>query len=203
MYGTFIRAVTSQSMLRISSPGSYSRTASKSSPEPRKTLRYVPMSASSARIRALISTCLTSRRTSGGTCPRCGAVAAVTLGDRYVVEDATDDHLGCDLLRLRLVRDDEPVPHDVQRDRLDVVGKDVVPAVKERVCSRRERDIDRGSGRDAVGDQRLQIGELRSLRVARRDDADHVVLDRSVHVHLPHGGGRREDGGRGAERPPA
>src|SRR5438876_610812 len=117
-----MRAVTFQSMLRISSPGSYSRTSSKSSPEPRKTLRYVPMSASSARIRALISTCLTSRRTSGGTCPRCGAVAAVTLGDRYVVEDATDDHLGCDLLRLRLVRDDEPVPHDVQRDRLDVVG---------------------------------------------------------------------------------
>src|SRR5438874_2107347 len=84
MYGAFIRAVTFQSMLRISSPGSYSRTSSKSSPEPRKTLRYVPMSASSARIRALISTCLTSRRTSGGTCPRCAAVAGLTLGDRFV-----------------------------------------------------------------------------------------------------------------------
>src|SRR6266568_7964785 len=152
MYGAFMRAVTFQSMLRISSPGSYSRTSSKSSPEPRKTLRYVPMSASSARIRALISTCLTSRRTSGGTPPRCGAVGAVMLGNRYVVEDATDDDLGCDLLRLRLVGDDEPVPHDVHCDGLDVVGKDVVPAVKERVCPRRERDVDRGAGRDAISD---------------------------------------------------
>src|SRR5438094_10347602 len=115
-----MRAVTFQSMLRISSPGSYSRTSSKSSPEPRKTLRYVPMSASSARIRALISTCLTSRRTSGGTCPRCGAVAAVTLGDRYVVEDATDEHLGCDLLRISFVLDDEQVTDAVQSERLDV-----------------------------------------------------------------------------------
>src|SRR5438445_569308 len=92
-YGAFIRAVTFQSMLRISSPGSYSRTSSKSSPEPRKTLRYVPMSASSARIRALISTCLTSRRTSGGTCPRCAAVAGLTLGGRYGGELARDRRL--------------------------------------------------------------------------------------------------------------
>src|SRR5438067_12214122 len=121
-----MRAVTFQSMLRISSPGSYSRTSSKSSPEPRKTLRYVPMSASSGRIRALISTCLASRRTSGGTCPRGGAVAAVTLGDRYVVEDAADEHLGCGLLRRRLVRDDVPVVRDSRRGRRAVVRKDVV-----------------------------------------------------------------------------
>src|SRR5205823_2924521 len=203
MYGAFIRAVTFQSMLRISSPGSYSRTSSKSSPEPRKTLRYVPMSAASARIRALISTCLTSRRTSGGTCPRCAAVAGLTLRDRYVVEDATDDDLGCDLLRLSLVGHDEPVPHDIQRDRLDVVGKDVIPAIEERVRSRRERDVDGGARRDAVGDQRLEIGELRPLRITRRDDdADHVVLDRFVHVNLPNGGPSVEDRRRGGELPP-
>src|SRR5436309_3209348 len=57
-------------MLRMSSPGSYSRTSSKSRPEPRKTLRYVPRSAWSARMRALISTCFTTRRTSGGIARR-------------------------------------------------------------------------------------------------------------------------------------
>src|SRR5882762_6755378 len=135
-YGTFIRAVTFQSMLRISSPGSYSRTSSKSRPEPRKTLRYVPTSASSARIRALISTCLITRRTSGGTGSRCGTVAAVILGDRYVVKDATDDDLRRDLLRFRLVGDDQAVAHHIQRDRLDVVRQHVVPAVEERMRSR-------------------------------------------------------------------
>src|SRR6185503_12546910 len=39
MYGVPMRAVTFQSMLRISSPGSYSRTSSNSSPDPRNTLR--------------------------------------------------------------------------------------------------------------------------------------------------------------------
>src|SRR5258706_5689241 len=145
MYGAFIRAVTFQSILRISSPGSYSRTSSKSRPEPRKTLRYVPTSASSARIRALISTCLTTRRTSGGTDSRCGVVAAATLGDRYVVENATDDDLRRDLLRFRLVGHDEPVPHDVQCDRFDVIGKHVISAIEERVRPGRERDGDRCS----------------------------------------------------------
>src|SRR5207302_518795 len=87
-----------------------------------------------------------------------------------VVEDATDDDLGCDLLRLSLVGDDEPVAHDIEGDRLDVIRQNVVATVEERVRARCERDVDRRPRRDTVRDERLQIGELRPLRIAGRED---------------------------------
>src|SRR2546425_4387696 len=200
-YGAFIRAVTFQSMLRMSSPGSYSRTSSKSRPEPRKTLRYVHTSASSARMRALISTCLTTRRTSGGTGSARGwAVACLTSRNRDVVEDAADDRLRGDLLRLGLVRHDEPMAHDVEGDGLYIIGQHVVASVEERVGPSRERHVDRGARRDAIRDERLQVGELGTLRFTRRhDDAHHVVLHGIVHVHLAHGGSRADDRGGGRE----
>src|SRR2546428_7295313 len=139
MYGRLIRAVTFQSMVRISSPGSYSRTSSKSRPRPRNTLRYVPTIASSARMRALISTCFTRRRTSGGTRSVWRrSIARVISRDRDVVEDASDDDLWGDLVRFSLVGHDQPVAHDIERHRLDVLGKDVVAAIEERVGSRRD-----------------------------------------------------------------
>src|ERR1700716_4267628 len=113
-------------MLRMSSPGSYSRTSSKSRPDPRNTLRYVPTSASSARMRALISTCLTTRRTSGGTGSRRRSGACGISGDRNVVEDPSDDDLRRDLLRLGFIRDDEPVAHDVEGDGLYVIREHVI-----------------------------------------------------------------------------
>src|SRR3989449_8005810 len=168
-YGAFIRAVTFQSMVRISSPGSYSRTSSKSRPKPRKTLRYVPTIASSARMRALISTCLTSRSTSGGMRSLwCRSIVRVISGDRDVVENASDDDLRGDLLRLRLVRHDQPMAHDIERHRLDVLGKNVIASVQESVRSRGERDVDRRAGRDAVRDQRAEVRELWGLGIAGR-----------------------------------
>src|SRR5437899_3625742 len=126
-------------MLRMSSPGSYSRTSSKSRPDPRNTLRYVPTSASSARMRALISTCLTTRRTSGGTGSRRRSAACVISRDRNVVEDAADDDLRRDLLRLGLVRHDEPMAHDRQGDGLRVVKHQLVAPTQERAPAARER----------------------------------------------------------------
>src|SRR5712691_8748808 len=164
MYGVFIRAVTFQSMLRMSSPASYSRTSSKSRPDPRNTLRYVPTSASSARMRALISTCLTTRRTSGGTGSARRTAACVMSGDRNVVEDPADDNLRRDLLRLGFVRDDEPMAHDVEDDRLHVVRQHVVAPIEERVRARRQRHVDRGPRRHAVRDERLQVGQPGPLR---------------------------------------
>ena len=52
--GVPARALTFQSMLRISSPGTYSRTASNSIPRPLKTLRYSPASRSFTCRRATI-----------------------------------------------------------------------------------------------------------------------------------------------------
>src|SRR5207248_5134040 len=125
-----------------------------------------------------------------------------SLGDRYVVENATDDDLRRDLLRIRFVRDDEPVPHDVERHGFDVVGQDVIAAVEERLRTGREGDVDRGARRDAVGDQGFQVRELRAHGVARGDDdADDVVLDRLVHVHLTDGGARIKYGRGGRELP--
>jgi len=123
-----------------------------------------------------------------------------SLRNGYVVEDATDDDLGCDLLRLSLVGDDEPVAHDIEGDRLDVIRQNVVATVEERVRARCERDVDRRPRRDTVRDERLQIGELRPLRIAGREDhTDHVVLDRVVHVHLADGRASIEDGRGGGE----
>ena len=50
-----MRAVTFQSMLRISSPGAYSRTSSNSIPLPLKTLLYSPASTESTALSVWIS----------------------------------------------------------------------------------------------------------------------------------------------------
>src|SRR5438093_2895203 len=133
-----MRAVTFQSMLRMSSPCSYSRTSSKSRPEPRNTLRYVPRSISSARTRACTSSwwiCWTTARSSLSS-PRPSrppAKSRIRLGYGHPVQHPGDDGFGCDLFGLRLVRDDEPVAHDVERDGLHGVRQDVVATLEERV----------------------------------------------------------------------
>src|SRR5437899_11860675 len=103
-------------------------------------------------MRALISTCLTTRRTSGGTGSRRRSAACVISRDRNVVEYAADDDLWRDLLRLGLVRDDEPMAHDVEGDGLHVVRQHVVAPIEERVRAGRERHVDSGPWRRAVGD---------------------------------------------------
>ena len=90
--------------------------------------------------------------------------------------------------------------HDVKGDGLHVVRQHVVAPIEERVRAGRERHVDRRPRRDAVGDKRLQVGELGPLWVARRkDDAHDVVLHGVVHVDLPHGGTGALDGGRRGE----
>ena len=66
-YGTSDRAVTFQSMLRISSPGTYSRTASNSMPRPLNALRYSPANKSLTCRLATIWMRRTSFRTSSSS----------------------------------------------------------------------------------------------------------------------------------------
>ncbi len=61
-----MRAVTFQSMVRTSSPGTYSRTSRNSMPVPLKTEWYSPLKTSSTRRRVRISILRTAARTSGG-----------------------------------------------------------------------------------------------------------------------------------------
>src|SRR5437899_797713 len=176
MYGRLIRAVTFQSMVRISSPGSYSRTSSKSRPRPRKTLRYVPTIASSARMRALISTCFTSRRTSGGIRSLWRrSIARVISRDRDVVENASDDgHRPLDglpvhdhplLLRRRVTDDD--LHHEAVHLRL---GQPVGPLVLDGVLRREHGEQFRQRMRLAAdGDLTLLHSlEERALHLGRR-----------------------------------
>src|SRR5262245_48263552 len=67
MNGWPMRAVTFQSMVRMSSPGWYSRTSSKAMPVPLKTLRYSPPSRSSTARRARSCKRRTWRMTSRGS----------------------------------------------------------------------------------------------------------------------------------------
>ena len=66
MCGSPVRALTFQSMDRISSPGSYGRTPSKCAPRPRNAARYAPISALSTSRRVRNSSRVMRFRRSGG-----------------------------------------------------------------------------------------------------------------------------------------
>src|SRR4030095_13950184 len=101
-------AVTFQSMLRMSSPGWYSRTASNSSPRPRKTEWYSPAKRSFTARLATISMRRTWRTTSA-TEAASMPVPEPPLRHRHRLQDAADHRVRVDLLRLRLVGEDQAV----------------------------------------------------------------------------------------------
>ena len=70
-------------------------------------------------------------------------------GDGDAFEDAVDDPVAGQLLRLCLVGDDDAVPQHVAGDRLDVVRRYVVAAFDVGVRFRRLRQVDRRAGRRA------------------------------------------------------
>src|SRR5438132_858441 len=75
--------------------------------------------------------------------------------------------------------------HDFHRLRLEVVGQDVVWTLQERVRPSGERDVDRRARRYPVGDERLQIVQLESLRLPGREHELHdVVAERILHTDL-------------------
>src|SRR5262249_19631175 len=189
--GRPLRAVTFQSMERTSSPGWYSRTSENSIPRPRNTLWYSPENTSLTSLRVRISSLRTRRKFSRARLHGGGSSGPWKVrfrkfiggsGDLDLVQDPLRHFLGRDLLGLRLVGDQDAVPQHVQRDGLDVLGRDVAAPAQERVGPRGLRQGQRGPRRGAVGDQPAQV-EAVSGRVARGQHQAHdVLLDLLVHV---------------------
>ena len=79
------------------------------------------------------------------------------LWNADVVEDFLDEHVGRRIVRLGLVGDGDTVAEDVHRHRLDVVWRDVVALLHERICAGSERQHDGGARRCAEADERLEL----------------------------------------------
>src|SRR5947208_8043031 len=195
-----MREVTFQSMLLMSSPNWYSRTSENSMPRPLKTEWYSPASDSFTRRLVRISMRRTFFRRSAGSMAQefTGAArAGAFLGHLDGVEHPLDDLLGRDVLGLGFVRQDDPVAHDVEGDRLDVLGRHVSAAPDEGVRLRGQGQEHRRAGRRPELDQTLDV-ELVVLRPASREhDLHDVVLDAAVDIDLAHHRARPQDvGGR-------
>src|SRR5712672_1716120 len=165
-----MRAVTFQSMARMSSPGWYSRTSSNSIPWPLNTLWYSPEKTSFTIRRVVISMRRTFFRTSArlrssAVLPGCEVASAMGSGHLDVIEDLLEHRFRVEAFRLGFVGDDHPVAEHVEAHCLDVVGCYVAASAQERVCARRLREEDGGARRAAVRDQMLDV-ELERLRIA-------------------------------------
>src|SRR5665213_3305444 len=145
-----VRAVTFQSMVRTSSPGTYSRTSSKSMPRPLKTERYWPASESLTRRRVRISNCRMRPRMVLALSVFMGLVAsggAGRSGDGQGVENLLDEVVGGDVFRLGLEAHGDAVTENIGREFFHVLRSDVTTPVEEGGGSGGEREIDRGPGR--------------------------------------------------------
>src|SRR5580765_5748745 len=199
-YGRSMRAVTFQSMVRMSSPGRYSRMSTNSMPVPLNVERYSPTKVVLMILRVCRSIWRSLRRISGdsmrsgsgltwagrATGPRRGCAGAGTSRDFDRGQDALDHVIGGQLLRLGLVGQDDAVPEHVRRQLLDVLRDDEAAALQERHGPDRGREVDRSARRGPEADQRLQFRQPVLLRLARREhQVEDVVLELAIDVHLP------------------
>src|SRR5215212_6394922 len=115
-------------MYRMSSPGWYWRRPARSTPGPRNRLRYSPWSRPSKRR----TTCQSRRwRTRSGAGDD-GMLSKRDGGWRDPLEDRGEDPVRGDVLGQGLVRQDEPVAHDVGRHVEHVLGEHVLATPQER-----------------------------------------------------------------------
>src|SRR5665811_851049 len=146
--GTPVRAVTFQSIVLTSSPGTYSRTSENSIPRPRKTEWYSPPTPASTRrfvrMRMRWSLRTMSRGSIGGegaTTPgaRAGAVFRQTLSSRdfHSLQESLHDLVARHVLGLGLVGEEDTVTQHVRGDVLHVLRHDVAATGEEGTCAGR------------------------------------------------------------------
>src|SRR6185312_9286587 len=158
--------------------------------------RYSPENSASTSPRVFSSTRFTCFRISGEMRAGRGAGASFGAARRfrklstllrgwYRVENARHDVVARHILSLRLVRDEHAVPEDVRCDRLDVVGCDVRTIAQEGNCARPLRERERCARTRTELDERREIRQIRTLRIASRfHDVDDVIDDPVVHVQV-------------------
>src|SRR6185503_10216554 len=125
-----MRAVTFQSMSRMSSCGSYSRTSSNSMPRPLNTLWYSPANSVLTSRDVVTSMKRTLERISFGS-----MAGFPALRHFHLVEDHFHQVFGRLFLRFGFVGGRHAMAHHVEADRLDVVGHHVRAAAHESVSA--------------------------------------------------------------------
>ena len=75
-----------------------------------------------------------------------GSIAESPLRNFDSFQDAGDDLVARDVLRLGLVREEDPVAQDVRGDFLHVLGNDVAAALQEGVGPGGREERERGAG---------------------------------------------------------
>src|SRR5512144_2728879 len=185
--GELVRAVTFQSMERMSSPAWYGRTSLKAIPRPLKTEWYCPARSAETTWRVAISRRRIRRMSSRGSIglPTVSSGVFGALGDLDLVEHPLHHLLRRELLGLGLVGERHPVPEHVHPHRLHVLRGDEASVAEERVGPGGERQEQRRSGARAEVDGVLEVGQPEALGLAGRpDDVQDVVLHLVVHVDL-------------------
>src|SRR6266571_1508160 len=166
-------------MVRTSSPGVYSRTAANSMPRPLNTAWYEPTIPDSRieRVRIRIRRTFWSISRS--------SIRSPSLRDLHPLQHAIHDVLGGDVLRLRLVGQQDAVAQHVVGDLLHVLRHHIAAAAQERERPGRLGKGQGGAGGGAECDRMRDVGEARLPRAAGRDDEpDDVVPDALVEVDL-------------------
>src|SRR6188472_3952992 len=153
-------------MYRVSSPGWYSRSPARSTPEPRNRLRYSPWSRPSRRRMTVQSR---RWRTRSGAGDEDAMVTQRDGGCGDAVEDGGQDAVGGDVLVEGLVREHEPVAHHVGGHVEHVVGEDVLAAAKQREGAGGEDEVDRRPGARPVRDEPCELGHAEPPRRPGRD----------------------------------
>src|SRR6185295_3809687 len=111
-----MRAVTFQSIERMSSPARYSRTSTNSIPVPLNVDLYSPTNVVLMILRVRISICRSFFRNSFESMEGSGGSGHLDRG-----QDLLDHVVRCQLLRLGFVREDDAVPQHVGRELLHVL----------------------------------------------------------------------------------
>src|SRR6267154_1191085 len=165
-----MRAVTFQSMARMSSPARYSRTSTNSMPVPLNVERYSPTNVVLMILRVWSSIWRSCLRNSGDSMGRVRAAArgesafrpsslGLSAGRSWNFdrgEDLLDHVVGCQLFGFRLVREDDAVAQDVGRQLLDVLRDHEPAALEECHRPRRRGEVDGGAWRRPEADQGLE-----------------------------------------------
>src|SRR5882672_2231163 len=166
-------------MVRMSSPGVYSRTSSNSIPRPLKTEWYSPASDSFTSRLVRISIRRTFFRISwevrgiSANLPRPSDGGGSGHFDR--VQDPQDDLLRRDVLGLGLVGEQDAMPEHVEGDRLHVLRGRVPSPLHEGVGLGGQGEVDGGPGRGAEGDQARQVQLVLLGGAGGEHDVDDVV----------------------------
>src|SRR5690606_5767510 len=204
--GRPLRAVTRQSIWRTSSPGAYSRDSAYSIPRPRTGDGARPAPASRPCLggrRAAATARSAVSSASVGTTPSPGASGVATglgtgaealatdlrlSGQRHFLQQLVHQAVAVPAFGGGFIGGQHPVAQHVRRDRVHVLGGDVVAARQPGAGARAPLQGDRATRAGAPGDAARQVGVI-AARIARgQHQFNQIALQLRRQVDVEHGG---------------